>query len=101
MDTETWGERERENECGRVMRDEDFIKLALKLARRGYGATSPNPMVGAVVVKRGEVIGCGWRRGAGAPRAEVEAIRGAERRGPGPEGASSYVTLGPCRTHGR
>ena len=83
------------------MRDEDFIKLALKLARRGYGATSPNPMVGAVLVKRGEIIGRGWHRGAGAPHAEVEAIRDAERRGQNPKGATFYVTLEPCCTQGR
>src|SRR5436190_4655886 len=83
------------------MRDEDFIKLALKLARRGHGATSPNPMVGAVLVKGGEIIGRGWHRGAGAPHAEVEAIRDAERRGQNPKGATFYVTLEPCCTQGR
>ena len=101
MDTDSGGERERETAGGRVMRDEDFIKLALKLARRGYGATSPNPMVGAVLVKRGEIIGRGWHRGAGAPHAELEAIRDAERRGQNPKGATFYVTLEPCCTQGR
>src|SRR5688572_22948066 len=72
------------------------MALALKLARRGYGQTSPNPMVGAVVVKGGKVIGRGWHRRAGLPHAEIEALRGIEARG-----ATLYVTLEPCCTHGR
>lgn len=63
--------------------------------------TSPNPMVGAVIVKRGKVIGRGWHRGAGLPHAEIEALRDCERRGHRARGATLYVTLEPCCTHGR
>ncbi len=75
--------------------------LALRLARRGYGATSPNPMVGAVLVKGGKIIGRGWHRRAGLPHAEIEALRDAQKRGHNPRGATLYVTLEPCCTHGR
>ncbi|TAK98480.1 MAG: bifunctional diaminohydroxyphosphoribosylaminopyrimidine deaminase/5-amino-6-(5-phosphoribosylamino)uracil reductase RibD [Verrucomicrobia bacterium] len=77
------------------------MRLALRLARRGYGATSPNPMVGAVLVKRGQIIGRGWHRRAGGPHAEIEALRDAQKRGHSPRGATLYVTLEPCCTHGR
>jgi len=83
------------------MSDADFMRLALRLARRGYGETSPNPMVGAVLVKRNKIIGRGWHRRAGLPHAEVEALRDAQRRGYNPKGATLYVTLEPCCTHGR
>ena len=73
------------------MVDHAFMREALKLARRGYGHTSPNPMVGAVLVRRGKVIGRGWHQRAGLPHAEIEATRGKEARG-----ASLYVTLEPC-----
>jgi len=78
-----------------------FMRLALRLARRGYGTTSPNPMVGAVLVKGGKVIGRGWHRRAGLPHAEIEALHDAQRRGNNPRGATLYVTLEPCSTHGR
>lgn len=78
-----------------------FIRLALRLARRGYGNTSPNPMVGAVLVKRGQIIGRGWHRRAGRPHAEVEALRDAARRGHNARGATLYLTLEPCCTQGR
>ena len=79
----------------------DYMRLALRLARRAFGATSPNPMVGAVLVKRGEIIGRGWHHRAGEPHAEIEALRDAGRRGFNPKGATLYVTLEPCSTHGR
>ena len=78
-----------------------FMRLALRLARRGYGTTSPNPMVGAVLVKGGKLIGRGWHRRAGAAHAEIEALRDAQKRGHNPKGATLYVTLEPCCTHGR
>jgi len=81
--------------------EETLMRLALRLARRGYGRTSPNPMVGALLVQRGEIIGQGWHRQAGQPHAEIEAIRDAERRGHELKGATLYVTLEPCSTHGR
>jgi diaminohydroxyphosphoribosylaminopyrimidine deaminase/5-amino-6-(5-phosphoribosylamino)uracil reductase len=83
------------------MTDTDFMRVALRLARRGYGTTSPNPMVGAVLVKDGKIIGRGWHRRAGGPHAEIEALRDAARRGNSPRGATLYVTLEPCCTHGR
>jgi diaminohydroxyphosphoribosylaminopyrimidine deaminase / 5-amino-6-(5-phosphoribosylamino)uracil reductase len=83
------------------MNDAGFLRLALRLARRGCGATSPNPMVGAVLVKNGKIIGRGWHRRAGLPHAEIEALRDAQKRGHKPRGSTLYVTLEPCCTHGR
>jgi len=83
------------------MSDAQFMRLALRLALRGYGATSPNPMVGAVLVKGGKIIGRGWHRRAGLPHAEIEALSDAQKRGHNPRGATLYVTLEPCCTHGR
>ena len=77
------------------------MRLALRLARRGYGLTSPNPMVGAVLVKGGKIIGRGWHRRAGLPHAEIEALHDAQKRGHNPKGATLYATLEPCTTHGR
>jgi diaminohydroxyphosphoribosylaminopyrimidine deaminase/5-amino-6-(5-phosphoribosylamino)uracil reductase len=81
--------------------DWQYMRLALRLARRGYGATSPNPMVGAVLVKAGNIIGRGWHRRASLPHAEIEALRDAQKNGRSPRGATLYVTLEPCSTHGR
>lgn len=78
-----------------------MMRRALKLAQRAYGATSPNPMVGAVLVKAGKIIGEGWHHRAGMPHAEINALRDAEERGHNPKGATVYVTLEPCSTHGR
>jgi diaminohydroxyphosphoribosylaminopyrimidine deaminase/5-amino-6-(5-phosphoribosylamino)uracil reductase len=85
----------------RTMSNAQFMRLALRLARRGYGTTSPNPMVGAVLAKGGKIIGRGWHRCAGLPHAEIEALRDAQKRGHSPRGATLYVTLEPCCTHGR
>ena len=84
-----------------VGRDAAFMRRALRLARQGYGTTSPNPMVGAVLVKGGRIIGRGWHRRAGAPHAEIEALRDAQKRGHKAKGATLYVTLEPCCTQGR
>ncbi|HEU5068986.1 MAG TPA: bifunctional diaminohydroxyphosphoribosylaminopyrimidine deaminase/5-amino-6-(5-phosphoribosylamino)uracil reductase RibD [Verrucomicrobiae bacterium] len=81
--------------------DLKFLREALQLARRGYGATSPNPMVGAVLVRSGKVIGRGWHHRAGLPHAEIEALRDAQQRQQATRGATLYVTLEPCCTHGR
>jgi diaminohydroxyphosphoribosylaminopyrimidine deaminase/5-amino-6-(5-phosphoribosylamino)uracil reductase len=83
------------------MSDTQFMRLALRLARRGHGNTAPNPMVGAVLVKGGKLIGRGWHRQAGGPHAEIEALRDAQKHGHKPKGATLYVTLEPCCTHGR
>jgi diaminohydroxyphosphoribosylaminopyrimidine deaminase / 5-amino-6-(5-phosphoribosylamino)uracil reductase len=85
----------------RAMSDASFLRLALRLARRGYGLTSPNPMVGAVLVRGGKIIGCGWHRGAGLPHAEIEALQDAQNHERHPSGTTLYVTLEPCSTHGR
>lgn len=77
-------------------RDAEFMRLALAEAARGN--TAPNPRVGAVVVKDGQVIGTGFHRRAGLPHAEVEALRNCEVD---PAGATIYVTLEPCNHHGR
>ncbi len=81
--------------------DQRYMRLALRLARRGYGATSPNPMVGALLVKRGSIIGRGWHHRAGEPHAEIEAMRDAQRQGHRLKGVTLYVTLEPCSTQGR
>ena len=83
------------------MTDNRFLRLALRLARRGVGCTSPNPTVGAVLVKGGQVIGRGWHRRAGWPHAEIAALLDAQKRRHNPRGAILYVTLEPCSTHGR
>jgi diaminohydroxyphosphoribosylaminopyrimidine deaminase / 5-amino-6-(5-phosphoribosylamino)uracil reductase len=78
--------------------DEIFMREALDLARRGAGQTSPNPMVGAVVVADGQVVGRGYHPRAGEPHAEALALRDAEGRA---RGATLYVTLEPCPHWGR
>ncbi|MBW2193246.1 MAG: bifunctional diaminohydroxyphosphoribosylaminopyrimidine deaminase/5-amino-6-(5-phosphoribosylamino)uracil reductase RibD [Deltaproteobacteria bacterium] len=80
------------------MNDQYFMETALDLAAMGQGFTSPNPMVGAVVVKDGTVVGKGYHRFAGGPHAEVEALRDA---GTSVNGATLYVTLEPCNHTGR
>ena len=81
--------------------DEQLMRDALRLARRARGETSPNPLVGAVLAKRGNIIGRGWHRRAGLPHAEVEVIADAKRKGNPTKGATLYVTLEPCSTSGR
>lgn len=77
------------------------MREALRLARRARGETSPNPMVGAVLVRRGKIIGRGWHRRAGLAHAEVNAIEDAVKNGHATRGATLFVTLEPCSTHGR
>ena len=76
--------------------DREFMKKALRLALRGEGCTSPNPMVGAVCVLGGEIVGRGYHKKAGAAHAEIEAFADAERKGISLKGATLYVTLEPC-----
>lgn len=78
--------------------DERFMWMALDLARQGRGKTSPNPMVGAVVVRDGEVVAAGYHQAAGGPHAEIIALR---KAGPGARDASLYVNLEPCWHRGR
>ncbi|HEU4382992.1 MAG TPA: bifunctional diaminohydroxyphosphoribosylaminopyrimidine deaminase/5-amino-6-(5-phosphoribosylamino)uracil reductase RibD [Anaeromyxobacteraceae bacterium] len=77
---------------------EFFMRLALREARRGLGRTSPNPAVGAVLVRNGRVVARGHHARAGAPHAEVVAIR---RAGARARGADLYITLEPCDHFGR
>lgn len=79
-------------------RDERFMRLALAEARRGLGRTSPNPHVGAVVVRGDEVVGLGYHTRAGAPHAEQVAL---EAAGEAARGAEVFVNLEPCSHHGR
>ena len=78
---------------------ERFMRRALDLARRGWGTTHPNPMVGAVIVEQGEVVAEGFHEKAGEPHAEIMALRHLGRL-PRP-GAILYVTMEPCSTEGR
>lgn len=79
--------------------DQKWMRHALKLARRAWGQTHPNPLVGAVIVESGEAVAEGWHRADGGAHAEVEAL-GSLGRLPAAE-ATLYVTLEPCSTHGR
>jgi diaminohydroxyphosphoribosylaminopyrimidine deaminase / 5-amino-6-(5-phosphoribosylamino)uracil reductase len=78
--------------------ESDYMARALRLAERGRGRTAPNPIVGAVVVRDGRIVGEGWHRQAGADHAEVMALRAAGRAA---RGATVYVTLEPCAHTGR
>ncbi len=82
------------------MTDDDikYMRRALRLAARAAGRTSPNPMVGAVVVSGGEIVGEGFHRAAGEPHAEVNALA---KAGDAARGATLYTTLEPCAHHGR
>jgi diaminohydroxyphosphoribosylaminopyrimidine deaminase/5-amino-6-(5-phosphoribosylamino)uracil reductase len=75
-----------------------FLERALELAERGRGTTAPNPVVGAVVVRDGEIVGEGWHERPGGSHAEVVALDAAGTRA---RGGTLYVTLEPCAHHGR
>ena len=79
----------------------EFMKRALNLALNGRGGTSPNPMVGCVIVKDNEIIGEGWHHWCGHPHAEIEALNDAQARGNNVKGATVYVTLEPCSHYGK
>jgi len=81
-----------------VYGDRRFMELALALGRRGLGRTWPNPAVGAVIIKDGEIVGRGWTQPSGRPHAEIEALR---RAGEMARGATLYVTIEPCSHHGK
>ena len=80
------------------MNDKDYMRLALQLAKKGCGWTSPNPMVGAVVVKEGRIIGQGWHQKYGQAHAERNALASCTED---PQGAAMYVTLEPCCHYGK
>ncbi|MCR5481964.1 MAG: bifunctional diaminohydroxyphosphoribosylaminopyrimidine deaminase/5-amino-6-(5-phosphoribosylamino)uracil reductase RibD [Clostridia bacterium] len=84
------------------MKDEEYMKMALELSDRGQGCTSPNPLVGAVIVNNGRIIGRGWHRKYGGLHAEREAIKNAKETAPELlKGAVMYVTLEPCCHYGK
>lgn len=78
--------------------DERYLERAVELGRRGWGGVHPNPLVGCVLVRDGEVVGEGWHEEFGGPHAETRAL---ERAGPDAEGATAYVSLEPCRHEGK
>lgn len=78
--------------------DHDWMQRALRLAEQGLYGTSPNPRVGCVIIRDGELVGEGWHRAAGEPHAEALALAQAGERA---RGATVYVTLEPCAHHGR
>jgi diaminohydroxyphosphoribosylaminopyrimidine deaminase / 5-amino-6-(5-phosphoribosylamino)uracil reductase len=80
------------------MTDAEYLARALELAERGRGGTAPNPVVGAVLVRDGDVVGEGWHERAGGPHAEIVAL---EAAGENAQGATLYVSLEPCAHHGR
>lgn len=80
------------------MEDAAYMRSALALARRGLGTVWPNPTVGCVIVKDGEVVGRGWTQPGGRPHGETEALTRARERA---RGATAYVSLEPCCHHGR
>ncbi|WP_196593229.1 bifunctional diaminohydroxyphosphoribosylaminopyrimidine deaminase/5-amino-6-(5-phosphoribosylamino)uracil reductase RibD [Pectinatus sottacetonis] len=79
-------------------RDEKYMQAAIQLAQNALGRTSPNPMVGAVIVKDGRIVGCGWHKKAGTPHAEIHALNAAGNLA---KGATIYVSLEPCSHFGR
>jgi diaminohydroxyphosphoribosylaminopyrimidine deaminase/5-amino-6-(5-phosphoribosylamino)uracil reductase len=78
--------------------DYAYMARALQLAQRGLNTTTPNPRVGCVIVRDGQVVGEGWHERAGEPHAEIHALRLAGTRA---AGATAYVSLEPCSHHGR
>lgn len=78
--------------------DQPLMARALQLARRGEGRVEPNPMVGCVIVRDGQIVGEGWHQRFGGPHAEVEALAAA---GAAARGGTAYVTLEPCCHHGK
>ena len=83
------------------MTHEEYMHLACRLALRGTGRVSPNPLVGAVIVKDGRIIGEGWHAKYGDLHAERNALKDCRKRGRDPAGADMYVTLEPCCHHGK
>ncbi len=81
--------------------DEKLMQRALKLAQKGIGSVEPNPAVGSLVVKKGQIVGKGWHRVFGGPHAEVNALTDCRNAGTDPRGATLYVTLEPCCHQGK
>jgi diaminohydroxyphosphoribosylaminopyrimidine deaminase / 5-amino-6-(5-phosphoribosylamino)uracil reductase len=80
------------------IQDEKYLRMACRLAQKAAGRTSPNPQVGAVIVRQGKIVGRGYHRFAGGDHAEIAALK---RAGAQARGATLYITLEPCSHHGR
>lgn len=81
--------------------DKKYMQTALKYAQRGIGSVEPNPAVGCVIVKGGQVAGAGWHKKFGGPHAEINALEDCKNLGVNPSGATMYVTLEPCCHQGK
>jgi len=93
-----------DNQHGRkliVSDSQRYMRMALRLARRGIGSVEPNPAVGAVIVKANQIIGRGWHKRFGGPHAEINALEDCKTLGVDPRGAVMYVTLEPCSHEGK
>ncbi len=88
-------------EMNEQSQDEKYMQMALKLAGKGVGEVEPNPAVGCVIVKDGQVIGRGWHKKFGQSHAEINAIEDCRSSGNNPAGATVYVTLEPCCHEGK
>ena len=86
---------------GFKMQDEGFMLLAIEEAKKGAGNVAPNPLVGAVIVKNGQVLGKGYHKKFGGPHAEIEALTGCADKKEEIVGATMYVTLEPCNHFGK
>jgi diaminohydroxyphosphoribosylaminopyrimidine deaminase / 5-amino-6-(5-phosphoribosylamino)uracil reductase len=84
-----------------MTRDAVYLNQAARHALRGAGCVEPNPLVGAVIVRNGRVLGVGHHRRFGGPHAEIDAISSCRRQGNDPAGATLYVTLEPCNAPGK
>ncbi len=84
-----------------LLSEESIIESCIKLAEKGAGKVSPNPLVGCILIKNGEIIGKGFHKKAGSPHAEVNAINDAKSKGFNVKGADLYVNLEPCSHYGK
>jgi len=84
-----------------MSRLEKYMLEALKLARKGIGSVEPNPAVGAIIVKKNQIIGRGWHKKFGAAHAEINALEDCKTLGVNPQGATMYVTFEPCCHQGK
>ncbi len=82
--------------CKMKNMDQSYMTMALELARRGIGSVEPNPAVGCVIVKDGNILGQGFHQRFGGPHAEINALADCRKNNADPAGATAYVTLEPC-----
>lgn len=85
----------------KISADENFMAKAIQLAKRAIGSVEPNPPVGCVIVKNGEIIGQGFHQKFGEPHAEIQALADCKQKENNPENATMYVTLEPCCHYGK